>query len=132
MRISRIVAMVFVIVMCTGVAFAKGKKESGMTMPKIGVVVKVGGIPWFNAMEVGIKKRAQELGMDGFMIGPTSNDPALQVRAIEDLIAQKSGRHRCRSQRCKCSRARFEKGARHGHKSDHARIAEPEKLGLEF
>ena len=87
MRISRIVAMVFVIVMCAGVAFAKGKQESGM--PKIGVVVKVGGIPWFNAMEVGIKKRAQELGMDGFMIGPTSNDPALQVRAIEDLIAQK-------------------------------------------
>ena len=55
---------------------------------KLGVVVKIGGIPWFNAMEVGIKQRGEELGMDAFMIGPTSADPALQVRAIEDLIAQ--------------------------------------------
>lgn len=58
---------------------------------KIGVVVKIGGIPWFNAMENGIKARSAELGDDGFMIGPTSADPALQVRAIEDLIAQGVG-----------------------------------------
>ncbi|MEM8551720.1 MAG: substrate-binding domain-containing protein [Pseudomonadota bacterium] len=56
--------------------------------PRMGVVVKIGGIPWFNAMEVGIKERGEELGVDAFMIGPTSADPALQVRAIEDLIAQ--------------------------------------------
>jgi simple sugar transport system substrate-binding protein len=57
--------------------------------PVIGVVVKIGGIPWFNAMDTGIKKKAAELGVKAFMIGPTSADPALQVRAIEDLIAQK-------------------------------------------
>jgi simple sugar transport system substrate-binding protein len=56
--------------------------------PVIGVVVKIGGIPWFNAMEAGIKKRADQLGVKAFMVGPTSADPALQVRAIEDLIAQ--------------------------------------------
>jgi simple sugar transport system substrate-binding protein len=56
--------------------------------PVIGVVVKIGGIPWFNAMDMGIKKAA-ELGVKAFMVGPTSADPALQVRAIEDLIAQK-------------------------------------------
>jgi len=56
--------------------------------PTLGVVVKIGGIPWFNAMEAGIEARAEELGMDAFMVGPTSADPALQVRAIEDLIAQ--------------------------------------------
>jgi simple sugar transport system substrate-binding protein len=55
---------------------------------KVGVVVKIGGIPWFNAMETGITEKAKELGDDGFMVGPTSADPALQVRAIEDLIAQ--------------------------------------------
>ena len=55
---------------------------------KMGVVVKIGGIPWFNAMENGIKAEGAELGDDAFMIGPTSADPALQVRAIEDLIAQ--------------------------------------------
>ena len=56
--------------------------------PRMGVVVKIGGIPWFNAMEVGIQNRAEELGWDAWMVGPTSADPALQVRAVEDLIAQ--------------------------------------------
>src|SRR5260370_17852674 len=56
--------------------------------PVIGVVVKIGGIPWFNAMDAGIKKRADQLGVKAFMVGPTSSDPALQGRAIEDLIAQ--------------------------------------------
>ena len=55
---------------------------------RMGVVVKIGGIPWFNAMEAGIKQRGKELGVDAFMVGPTSADPALQVRAVEDLIAQ--------------------------------------------
>lgn len=65
----------------SGLAFAQDK-------PTMGVVVKIGGIPWFNAMEEGIKERAAEVGMDAEMIGPTSADPALQVRAIEDLIAR--------------------------------------------
>ncbi|SUO94364.1 substrate-binding domain-containing protein [Suttonella ornithocola] len=57
--------------------------------PAIGIVVKIGGIPWFNAMEAGIKSQAKEMNVDAFMVGPTSADPALQVRAIEDLIARK-------------------------------------------
>src|SRR3954469_9976671 len=67
----------------TGPAWASPEK------PVIGVVVKIGGIPWFNAMDMGIKKKGAELGVKAFMVGPTSADPALQVRAIEDLIAQK-------------------------------------------
>jgi ABC-type sugar transport system, periplasmic component len=65
-------------------AFSAAAQETG----KVGVVVKIGGIPWFNAMEAGIKERGADLGVDAFMVGPTSADPALQVRAIEDLIAQ--------------------------------------------
>ena len=57
--------------------------------PTMGVVVKIGGIPWFNAMEAGIKEAGAKDGVDAMMIGPTSADPALQVRAIEDLIAKK-------------------------------------------
>jgi simple sugar transport system substrate-binding protein len=57
--------------------------------PTMGVVVKIGGIPWFNAMETGIKEQAAKDGVNASMIGPTSADPALQVRAIEDLIAKK-------------------------------------------
>ncbi|MFV0431721.1 MAG: substrate-binding domain-containing protein [Alphaproteobacteria bacterium] len=63
--------------------------SQALAAKKIGLVVKVGGIPWFNAMEVGLKEKAKELGYDTVYIGPTSADPALQVRAIEDLIAQK-------------------------------------------
>lgn len=77
--------------LCAGVmalAFT-GVAQASPDKPTIGVVVKVGGIPWFNAMEAGIKKKGAELGVRAFMVGPTSADPALQVRAIEDLIAQK-------------------------------------------
>jgi len=57
--------------------------------PQVGIVVKIGGIPWFNAMEVGIKKAAPEYKMEAWMVGPTQADAAQQVRAIEDLIARK-------------------------------------------
>ncbi len=67
----------------TPALLAQGKQ------PQVGVVVKIGGIPWFNAMEVGIKKADQQYGANGFMIGPTQADAAQQVRAIEDLIARK-------------------------------------------
>jgi simple sugar transport system substrate-binding protein len=66
----------------TGIGLAQAAGEG------VGVVVKIGGIPWFNAMEAGIKEQGAALGLDAFMIGPTSADPALQVRAIEDLIAK--------------------------------------------
>ena len=56
--------------------------------PEIVTVVKIGGIPWFNAMEVGIEKAGKELGVNASMIGPTQADAAQQVRAVEDLIAR--------------------------------------------
>jgi simple sugar transport system substrate-binding protein len=67
----------------TGASFAAAAGK-----PTMGIVVKIGGIPWFNAMEMGIKEMGEKLGVDATMIGPTSADPALQVRAIEDLIAK--------------------------------------------
>lgn len=67
---------------------ALGTVAMAQDKPTMGVVVKIGGIPWFNAMEMGITEKGAELGMDATMIGPTSADPALQVRAIEDLIAK--------------------------------------------
>lgn len=75
-------------VLLSGIAAAAMMATSAAAETKIGVVVKIGGIPWFNAMETGILERAEELGVSAEMIGPTSADPALQVRAIEDLIAK--------------------------------------------
>ncbi len=76
----------------TGAAAAALLSVAGLAIaadkPTMGVVVKIGGIPWFNAMEAGIKEQGEALGVDASMIGPTSADPALQVRAIEDLIAK--------------------------------------------
>jgi simple sugar transport system substrate-binding protein len=57
--------------------------------PEIAVVVKIGGIPWFTAMEKGIKEAAKEQNVKAYMVGPTTADPAQQVRAVEDLIAKK-------------------------------------------
>ena len=73
----------------SGLALATVLGTSAMAEDvQMGIVVKIGGIPWFNAMEQGILERAEELGVSAEMIGPTSADPALQVRAIEDLIAK--------------------------------------------
>ena len=55
--------------------------------PQIAIVAKL-RIPWFDEMEVGIKQAGKALGVDAWMIAPTSDDPAQQVRAIEDLIAK--------------------------------------------
>ena len=55
---------------------------------KLGIVAKVGGVPWANAIEEGVKQDSEELGVQWSFIGPTGNDPANQVRAVEDLIAQ--------------------------------------------
>ena len=46
-------------------------------------------IPWFDNVEKGVLKAGQDLGVDATMINPTTDDPAEQVRAIEDLIAKK-------------------------------------------
>ncbi|WEX08692.1 autoinducer 2 ABC transporter substrate-binding protein [Chelativorans sp. AA-79] len=81
---KRLLVAAFAASLSMAAAFGACAQEAG----KVGVVVKIGGIPWFNAMEAGIRERGQELGVDAFMVGPTSADPALQVRAIEDLIAQ--------------------------------------------
>lgn len=55
---------------------------------KMVTVVKIAGIPWFNAVENGIRKGAEDFGIDASMVGPANVDPAQQVKLLEDLIAQ--------------------------------------------
>jgi simple sugar transport system substrate-binding protein len=76
------------VALALGTALLASTSAIAQDTPRMGVVVKIGGIPWFNAMEVGIQEQAAELGWEAWMVGPTSADPALQVRAVEDLIAQ--------------------------------------------
>jgi len=64
-------------------------KASAANNPlQIGVVGKV-KIPWFDNVAKGVAKAGKDLGVNAFTINPTTDDPAAQVRAIEDLIAKK-------------------------------------------
>jgi simple sugar transport system substrate-binding protein len=60
----------------------------GANPTQIGVVAKI-RIPWFDNVEKGVKKAGQDLGVKAWMIAPTADDAAQQVRAVEDLIAKK-------------------------------------------
>ncbi|MDR1271559.1 MAG: substrate-binding domain-containing protein, partial [Clostridiales Family XIII bacterium] len=53
---------------------------------EIAVVVKIVGIPFFNVFEEGVKRAADELGVNAYVTGPTDADPAQQVKIVEDLI----------------------------------------------
>jgi simple sugar transport system substrate-binding protein len=57
--------------------------------PTMVVVVKIAGIPWFNALEKGVKKGGSDFKIDASMVGPANVDPAQQVKLLEDLIAKK-------------------------------------------
>src|SRR5262249_230819 len=66
------------------------KPQGGGDESEIAVVVKIGGIPWFTAMEQGIKKAGEENHVKAYMVGPTTADPAQQVRAVEESQCQES------------------------------------------
>ncbi|MDM0078805.1 autoinducer 2 ABC transporter substrate-binding protein [Variovorax sp. J2P1-59] len=57
--------------------------------PTMVTVVKIAGIPWFNAVEKGILKGAKDFSVDATMVGPANVDPAQQVKLLEDQIAKK-------------------------------------------
>jgi len=55
---------------------------------EIAVVVKLIGIPWFNAMEEGVVAAGKELGVNAYLTGPPEADEAQQVKVVEDLISK--------------------------------------------
>ena len=52
-------------------------------------VVKVSGIPWFNQMDKGVQQAAKDLGVNAYQVGPSTPDPAQQVKIIEDRLPRK-------------------------------------------
>lgn len=69
-------------------AFLVSPATAGSHSKNIATVVKIAGIQWFNRMEEGVKKYAEETGMNAFQVGPAQADPQQQVALIEDMIAQ--------------------------------------------
>ncbi|HEY0790820.1 MAG TPA: autoinducer 2 ABC transporter substrate-binding protein [Chthoniobacterales bacterium] len=55
----------------------------------LATVVKISGINWFNYMETGVKKFAQDTGNQTVQLGPPVTDSAQQNQIVEDLIAKK-------------------------------------------
>lgn len=53
---------------------------------EIAVVVKVVGIDYFSVFEEGVKKFAEDTGVNAYVTGPSTADAAEQVNIINDLI----------------------------------------------
>ena len=55
---------------------------------KIALVPKDSTNAWFVRMETGVKKFAEDTGLNAFQKGPAKTDAAQQVQVIQDLISQ--------------------------------------------
>ena len=89
----RLVLVLVVSLLISGIGCNSGNDQSAPENPEspqytIPTVVKLIGVQWFNRMEVGIQRFAEETGHNTFIVGPPRSDAALQVQILEDLIAQ--------------------------------------------
>jgi simple sugar transport system substrate-binding protein len=86
---KKLLRLLFFCSLCLLVAvplLTAAKKKKGEY--EIAVVVKLVGIPWFNAMEKGVKEAGEKLGVNAYLTGPPEADEAQQVKVVEDLISK--------------------------------------------
>lgn len=77
----------------------KKKEETTTTAPTTGtkaekkyvfaLVPKSVGSPYWAACEEGMKQACQELGVEGYFVGPETTDVEKQIRIIEDFVSKK-------------------------------------------
>jgi len=89
-RSAKTLVMGAVLLLCAvlGLSGCQQQPEQD-TRTKIAFVPKVGGIPYFQAMDTGGREAAKQLDIDWISTGPATVDPAEQVKIIETLIARK-------------------------------------------
>ncbi len=73
--------LVLGLLLVSGLGTALGKELQFAVIPKLRA-------PWFNRLEVGTKKAAQDLGVKTYMQAPASADEAEQARLIQDAISR--------------------------------------------
>jgi hypothetical protein len=73
--------LVLGLLLVSGLGTALGKEYQFAIIPKLRA-------PWFNRLEVGAKKAAQDLGLKTYMQAPASADEAEQARLIQDAISR--------------------------------------------
>ena len=89
-------------------------------------VVRIAGIPSFNALENGAKKTGRDFGTHASVVGPAHLDPAPQVKLLEDLSPRRSTRSVADRFPRRRDRNRLQNDARR-----HQNLPEPEgHLGL--
>lgn len=64
-----------------------GGEGGGGSGATIVTVPKLTGVSWFDRMEQGVKRYAQDTGADAYMQGSGKADANAQVRVLEDLMA---------------------------------------------
>lgn len=73
----------------SGALFAQGMQEEADDTMEIVFIPKLVGIPWFTAMENGMKDYAEETdNLKVSVVGAPDTDPTAQARILEDAIAQ--------------------------------------------
>lgn len=70
-------------------AMGLGHLADAANAPLYITVVKSTGFNWFKRMEVGVKQFGTENGVNAVQVGPSKADSAMQLRSLEDAIAQK-------------------------------------------
>lgn len=86
--LSLLLALSMVISLGACAAKPTDSAQSGEKTYKIATVVKESSDPWFIRMEEGVKRFAENTGVNAFQKGPSKTDAAQQVQVIEELIAQ--------------------------------------------
>ena len=101
MRMSRTATVVVTLVSAGAIALAGcskkdtsttgsgGSSASGEKKISVAFVPKLQGIPYFEAMNVGGKKAADDLGIQWIYKGATTADPGAQTDIVKSLIQQK-------------------------------------------
>ena len=73
--------LVLCLLLVSSLGAAFGKEYQMAVIPKLRA-------PWFNRLEVGTKKAAQDFGVKTYMQAPASADEAEQARLIQDAISR--------------------------------------------
>ncbi|MCD7109626.1 autoinducer 2 ABC transporter substrate-binding protein [Rhizobium sp. DKSPLA3] len=76
------------ILAASAVTLALGSSAFAQDKPKVAFVPQLIGIPYFNAMEAGGKRAAEDLGVDFIYSGPVDTNPVDQLQIVQNLIDQ--------------------------------------------
>ena len=87
-KVSSVVLVLVLVAALLLSAGCGGSQQEADQEYEIATVVKITGIPWFNRMEEGVNKAAEDFGLNAYQTGPADADPAQQAKVIEDLISK--------------------------------------------